>query len=106
MPAPSGKTTMLGSLSSRLSELGIELPKPPKPLGRASKPSRSASQPPNAESKGDHYRTEFGISVAFLQRALHPPVSVNLRLWVGEGRCHSVQQRMEDPSIASRDGSN
>jgi len=33
MPAPSGKTTIAGSLSSRLSELGIELPKPPTPLG-------------------------------------------------------------------------
>ena len=29
MPAPSGKTTIVDSLSSRLSELGIELPKPP-----------------------------------------------------------------------------
>ena len=33
MPAPSGKTTIVGSMSSRLSELGIELPKPPTPLG-------------------------------------------------------------------------
>ena len=33
MPAPSGKTTIVDSLSSRLSELGIELPKPPIPLG-------------------------------------------------------------------------
>jgi quercetin dioxygenase-like cupin family protein len=33
MPAPSGKTTIVDSLSSRLSELGIELPKPPTPLG-------------------------------------------------------------------------
>jgi hypothetical protein len=29
MPAPSGKTTSVDSLSSSLSELGIELPKPP-----------------------------------------------------------------------------
>ena len=33
MLAPSGKTTIVDSLSSRLSELGIELPKPPTPLG-------------------------------------------------------------------------
>jgi hypothetical protein len=33
MPAPSGKTTIVGGRSSRLSELGIELPKPPTPLG-------------------------------------------------------------------------
>lgn len=33
MPAPSGKTTIVDSLSSRLSELGIELPKRPTPLG-------------------------------------------------------------------------
>ena len=33
MPAPSGKKTVAGSLSSRLSELGIELPRPPRPLG-------------------------------------------------------------------------
>jgi hypothetical protein len=33
MPAPSGKTTIVDSLSSRLSELAIELPKPPTPLG-------------------------------------------------------------------------
>jgi hypothetical protein len=33
MPAPNGKTTIAGSLSSRLSELGIELPKPLTPLG-------------------------------------------------------------------------
>jgi hypothetical protein len=33
MPAPSGKTTIVGSMSSLLSELGIELPKPQPPLG-------------------------------------------------------------------------
>src|SRR5215469_13672189 len=33
MPAPSGKKTVAGSLSSRLSELAIELPRPPTPLG-------------------------------------------------------------------------
>jgi hypothetical protein len=36
MPAPSGKTTSVDSLSSRLSELGIELPKPPTALGAIS----------------------------------------------------------------------
>jgi hypothetical protein len=39
MPAPSGKTTIVSSLSSRLSELGIELPKPPTPLGAYAKSS-------------------------------------------------------------------
>src|SRR5262245_35826483 len=33
MPALSGKTPVAGSLSSRLSELGITLPAPPTPLG-------------------------------------------------------------------------
>jgi hypothetical protein len=33
MPAPSGETTIVDSLSSRLSEVGIELPKPRTPLG-------------------------------------------------------------------------
>ena len=33
MPAPSGNKTLTGSLSSRLSELGIALPAPPTPLG-------------------------------------------------------------------------
>jgi hypothetical protein len=33
MPAPSGETTIVDSLSSRLSGVGIELPKPPTPLG-------------------------------------------------------------------------
>ena len=36
MPAPSGKTTIVDNLSSRLSELGIELPEPPTPLGAIS----------------------------------------------------------------------
>src|SRR5580658_1458059 len=33
MPAPSGNKIISGSVSSRLSELGIVLPAPPKPLG-------------------------------------------------------------------------
>jgi enamine deaminase RidA (YjgF/YER057c/UK114 family) len=33
MPAPSGKKIISGSVSSRLSELGIVLPAPPTPLG-------------------------------------------------------------------------
>jgi enamine deaminase RidA (YjgF/YER057c/UK114 family) len=33
MPAPSGNTSAKGSVSSRLGELGIVLPKPPTPLG-------------------------------------------------------------------------
>jgi enamine deaminase RidA (YjgF/YER057c/UK114 family) len=33
MPAPSGNTTIAGSPSSRLSELGITVPAPPTPLG-------------------------------------------------------------------------
>ena len=33
MPAPSGKTSAIAGVSSRLSELGITLPAPPTPLG-------------------------------------------------------------------------
>ena len=80
MPAPSGNKTILGSVSSRLSELGITLPAPPTPLGA-------------------YVETSDTVNLLFLSGML--PVA-NRELTVGRlGENFSVKDGQEAARIAS-----
>lgn len=80
MPAPSGNKTILGSVSSRLSELGITLPAPPTPLGT-------------------YVETSDTVNLLFLSGML--PVA-NRELTVGRlGENFSVKDGQEAARIAS-----